>query len=166
MTRKTWTAAPMRPLNALAALALVSCQPALAATYGPPAPVAEVPRSLAERETFEIGPEETLEAAEARIHRDTGNAWRKFWIGQGLVVTDIALTCAILAKGGREANPIYGKGANCGRIAAIRGSISALQYLLARKSIAQDPRRASRSFNITLAFQGVPLVWNAVQLAK
>ncbi len=140
--------------------------PAGATTYGPPAPTTEAPRSLTDRQDFELLPDETLEAAEARIHRDTGNAWRKFWIGQGLVVTDLALTCAILAKGGREANPIYGRNANCGRVIAIRGGISALQYLLARKSIAQDPRRASRSFNITLAFQGVPLVWNAVQLAK
>lgn len=138
--------------------------PVKAATYGPPVPVVEAPRTHVY--PYEIGPNDTIESLDARLKADTSSAWRTFWIGQGLVATDLVLTCAILSKGGREANPIYGKNANCGRVVAIRGGLSLLQYLLARGSINRDPVRAKKGLQISLAIQGVPVIWNAIQLAK
>jgi len=154
----------IRPL--LAIVLLSGCQPAYAATYGPPAPVTEAPRSVTERQSFELLPGETMEDAELRIKRDTGTAWTRFWIAQGLAATDVALTCVILAKGGREANPIYGKNATCGRIAAIRGGLSVVQYLLTRRTIERDPAKAKKGMLISVGFAGLPVVWNIAQLAK
>lgn len=104
--------------------------------------------------------------ADAQWRRDTNTAWRKFWVAQGLAAADIGLTCAILADGGREMNPIYGKDATCGRIAAIRGGIAVLQYFLARRAIESDPHKAGKAFNVVIAVQGVPVIWNLVQLAR
>lgn len=106
------------------------------------------------------------EEARLRAAFDRDNAWRKFWIAQGLAAADIALTCALLSKGGRELNPIYGKNADCGRIAAIRGGIAVLQYVLARRAIERDPHRAGKALNVTIAIQGVPVAWNLIQLAR
>lgn len=100
----------------------------------------------------------------ARFEQD--NAWRKFWIAQGLAAADIALTCVLLSKGGRELNPIYGKNADCGRIAAIRGGVAVLQYVLARRVIERDPHGAGKALNVTIAIQGVPVAWNLIQLAR
>lgn len=102
----------------------------------------------------------------AQFEHAQDNAWRKFWIAQGLAAADIALTCAILSDGGRELNPIYGNNADCGRIVAIRGGVAVLQYFLARKAIEDNPRRAGKALNITLAVQGFPVLWNIVQLAR
>lgn len=154
------------------ALALAAA-PAQAAVYGPPEPKVEAQRSALDREYFEIGPQESLDEAEARIQRDTRSAWRAFWIGQGLTAADLTLTCIALAqrnpdgsKRFREGNPIYGKNASCGRVIAIRGGISALQYLIARRAVNRDPTRAKKALQITMVIQGVPVIWNAIQLAK
>ena len=160
------------PMSKRASLALVAFAVFLglltgvakADTYGPPVPVVEAPRTHIY--PYEIGSNDTIESLDARLKADTDTAWRRFWIGQGLVATDLVLTCAILAEGGQEANPLYGKNANCGRVVAIRGGIFALQYLLARRSINVDPRKAKKGLQITLALQGVPVIWNAIQLAK
>lgn len=158
----------MKP--ALAALALISgCQPALAATYGPPAPV-EV--TATERphwrlpDNYQIMPDETLEQAEARMRSETRSAWNRFWIGQGLVATDLALTCAILAKGGREINPLFGRGASCGKIIGIRAGVSLLQYVLIRHAIRKDPGEAKRTLRWGFVIQGVPVLFNTYQLVR
>lgn len=148
----------------LAAALLLVSTPAYGAVgvYGPPAP-AETSFS---GEPYEVEVGESLEQGEARFKRDTDSAWRKFWIGQGLAVADVALTCAVLAKGGRELNPIYGKNASCGRIAAIRGGVSALQYFLTRRAIHSDPTGSNKRLKIVLAIQAGPVIWNAIQLTK
>ena len=154
----------------LAALALLTgCQPALAATYGPPAPVEAEAPPRGERWLTQ----DDIDTAEATRADDTKSAWRRFWIGQGLAATDIALTCVLLSKRNpdgtrrfREGNPIYGANAGCGRIAGIRAGVSALQYLIVRRSIRRDPEKAKRGLNIVIAVQGVPVIWNAIQLAK
>ena len=107
------------PMSVRASLALVAfavflgllAAPVKAATYGPPAPVVEAAQEIPDG--YRIVPVETMEMAEARLTRDTNSAWRAFWIGQGMAAADIGLTCAVIARGGRELNPIYGKEAGC-----------------------------------------------------
>lgn len=156
---KLWTALA----GALLALA---CAPAYAAAppaqvYGPPAPVEAAPSPESDQRLVE-----NLTEWNAEQERAERTAWRKFWIGQGLVAADIALTCAILADGGRELNPLFGRNASCGRIAAIKGGVSLVQYLLIRNAIRRDPVKASKGLNIVLAVQGVPVAWNLIQVAK
>jgi hypothetical protein len=158
-------------LAVLAAAGMMFCAPAVAATYGPPAPVTEAPRAVIY--PYEIGPTDTIASLDARLKADTSTAWRRFWIAQGLAATDVAVTCAMLSQrnpnGGpkfREGNPLYGKNASCGRVAAIRGGISVMQYLLARRSIERDPQRAKTGMLISIGISGLPVIWNVAQLAK
>lgn len=128
---------------------------AYAEPYGPPAP-----------EVVLAAPDSDQRAKDLQWQRDTKSAWTKFWISQGLAATDVALTCAILAKGGHEVNPIYGRGASCGKIAGIRAGIGVLQYFIARRRISEEPHRTSKEFNVVVGIQGIPVIWNAVQLAR
>ncbi len=158
-------------LAVLAAAGMLICAPTQAATYGPPVPVVEAPRTHVY--PYEIGPNDTIESLDARLKADTDTAWRRFWIAQGLAATDVAITCAMLSQRNpngspkfREGNPIYGKNATCGRVAAIRGGISVLQYLLARRSIDRDPQAAKKGMLISIGIAGLPVLWNVAQLAK
>jgi hypothetical protein len=142
-----------------------------AATYGPPVPTVEAPRTHVY--PYEIGPNDTIESLDARLKADTSSAWRRFWIAQGLAGADVAITCAMLSQRNpngspkfREANPIYGKNASCGRVAAIRGGVSVLQYLLARRSIDRNPQAAKKGMLISIGISGIPVLWNVAQLAK
>lgn len=170
---------PQKPMSVRASLALVAFAVFLglltgvakAATYGPPVPVVEAPRTHIY--PYEIGPNDTIESLDARLKADTDTAWRRFWIAQGLAATDVAITCAMLAQRNpngspkfREGNPIYGKNASCGRVAAIRGGISVLQYLLARRSIERDPQAAKKGMLISIGVSGLPVAFNIYQLAK
>lgn len=145
----------------LLALALVAA-PAQAQVYGPPAPENILPEPRAD----EVYTPAQIAEADAKWKADSRAAWTKFWISQGLVAADIGLTCAILARGGRERNPIYGKNASCGRIAAIRGVASIAQYFLVRRAIRDDPAKSRKTMNLLIVIQGIPAFVNAVQLAK
>lgn len=150
-------------MKRLAIVLFMAASPAMAQdVYGPPSPGVEE-ASLPEAPAFD----------EEKWRSDTRSAWGRFWISQGLAATDIGLTCYMLAqrhrdgsKRFREGNPIYGKNASCGRIVAIRGGISVLQYLLFRNAVRRDPASAKRAAMWGIAIQGVPVGFNAWQLSK
>jgi hypothetical protein len=148
-------------LAVLAAAGMLCCAaPARAEVYGPPVPVVYVPPDDSGERILPL--EERDEARE----RATSSAWRKFWIAQGLAATDIAMTCTILADGGREINPLLGRNPSCGKLIAVRSGIIAVQYFLVRHAIRQNPERAGKFMNVVIGIQGIPVVWNAIQLAK
>lgn len=152
----------------LFALALAAT-PAHAAVYGPPAPTTVTPL---DRSHFEVEPDETMAEAEARLHRETRSAWRSFWIGQGAVAADLALTCYALAQRNpdgtrrfREGNPIYGN-TSCGKIVAIRSAFSVAQYFLAKHDIERNPRASKKMLNIAIGVHMGPVIWNIIQVTK
>lgn len=84
---------------------------------------------------------------------------------QGLNIADVALTCVILSRGGRELNPIYGKNASCGTIAAFKGGLGLLHWLIARRRIEVDPAGSTKAINIGMIIQGLAVGWNLTQVA-
>lgn len=64
-----------------------------------------------------------------------------------LSAVDAMLTCEILADGGRELNPIYGKRPSCEKVVAIKVGFGALHEVIARRMHERDPK-AARIFQI------------------
>jgi hypothetical protein len=154
-------------MRLLLALSLLLATPAQAGTYGPPAPVVEQTRSEREAQPYDL-----MQLVKER-DADADTAWRRFWIGQGLAGADLALTCLALSKRNpdgtpkyREANPIFGKNAGCGSVAAIKVGAGLLQYFLARNEIRKNPAGAKKQMNWVIAINGAVVGWNIHQLTK
>ena len=119
-----------RAIGLCTALALITTAPAFAGTYDVKDPAwnkdeRPVEVTAADGSQHIMTAEEEAQWREGFRHAQR-NAWTKFWILQGLSAADVATTCIALSQGGREANPIYGKNANCGRIAGIKGGLVAV----------------------------------------
>jgi len=145
----------------LFALALAA-SPVQAGVYGPVLP--EVPKSLPSE--FEVGPDESVNEAAARYENYTRQAhkWRGLLVGT--LAADVATTCAILSRGGHEANPIYGRNASCGKIAGINAGIGLVSWVLLSRLARRNPEKARDAAKLTTIIRGLVVGWNLGQLTK
>jgi len=137
----------------LAAAAFV-LQPS-AAPVGPPAPEVILPAEDSDQRL-----------ADLRWQRDTKAAWTEEWVFQGLNVVDAATTCAIIAEGGEEKNPLYGSHPSCGKVVGIKAGLGLVHYLLSRHMIHENPHGARKGLIVSGVLQLAVDVWNVTQLAK
>ncbi len=79
---------------------------------------------------------------------------------QALNAADVATTCIVLGKGGRELNPVFGHDPSCAKIAGIKAGMGIVHYLVAKHLQDRDPKAAKLFQIISITLQGGAVGWN------
>jgi hypothetical protein len=90
----------------------------------------------------------------------TSNEWRR--AAMGTAALDVATTAQILSQGGRELNPVYGRSASTGTIAAVNAALFAAVWWISRDWPEEKQKSLWRAVTVMRA---LPVAWNAAQLA-
>lgn len=127
-----------------------------AARYGPDLP--DAPPAEA------VYTPEQIAQADDQWRKDTRDAWRWLVASEVLNAGDVISSCAVFARGGYEANPIYGRDIGCAKLAAIKGGLGVLQFIFARNAIRDNPAKAKKYLRIYALVQGGIVGWNIRQV--